>query len=170
MVYRDDAGRVADFHALRHTFITNLARGGVYPEVAQRLARHSTITLAMDRYPHTDMGELPSGLDALPDLLSKRPRRERQRATGTCDIAPNPLPLSSPQGLPTRGASKDPQAASCCTGASESDERHGHSNPAETGTCRTPVHRVASDNMDLSQQAAMGFEPMHNGFAIRPTP
>ena len=37
--YRDHHGRVADFHALRHTFITNLARGGVHPKVAQALAR-----------------------------------------------------------------------------------------------------------------------------------
>lgn len=26
--YRDGSGRVVDFHALRHTFITNLTRGG----------------------------------------------------------------------------------------------------------------------------------------------
>ena len=38
------------FHALRHTFITNLARSGVHPKTAQSLARHSTITLTMDRY------------------------------------------------------------------------------------------------------------------------
>jgi integrase len=29
ITYRDDAGLVADFHSLRHTFISNLARGGV---------------------------------------------------------------------------------------------------------------------------------------------
>ena len=43
--YRDDSGRFADFHALRHTFITNLATGGVHPKTAQTLARHSAITL-----------------------------------------------------------------------------------------------------------------------------
>jgi integrase len=48
--YRDDAGLVADFHALRHTFISNLAAGGIHPKTAQQLARHSTITLTMDRY------------------------------------------------------------------------------------------------------------------------
>lgn len=37
--YRDDSGRVADFHALRHTFISNLAAGGVHPKTAQALAR-----------------------------------------------------------------------------------------------------------------------------------
>ncbi len=56
--YGNDAGRVADFHALRHTFITNLVRGGVHPKVAQQLTRHSTITLTMDRYSHTIVADL----------------------------------------------------------------------------------------------------------------
>ena len=38
---RDDAGRVLDFPALRTTFGTNLARGGVALQLAQRLMRHS---------------------------------------------------------------------------------------------------------------------------------
>ena len=91
--YRDADGRVADFHALRHSFISSLARGGVHPKVAQQLARHSTITLTMDRYSHTVVGELASGLQALPDL-SARPDAERLRATGTADCLPNCLPLS----------------------------------------------------------------------------
>jgi hypothetical protein len=44
----DGSGRVVDFHALRHTFITRLARSGVAPAVAKSLARHSTIVLTMD--------------------------------------------------------------------------------------------------------------------------
>lgn len=52
LCYVDAAGRVADFHALRHTYITNLATAGVSPKTAQTLARHSTITLTMDRYTH----------------------------------------------------------------------------------------------------------------------
>ena len=31
IVYQDADGRFADFHALRHTFISNLPRGGVTP-------------------------------------------------------------------------------------------------------------------------------------------
>ena len=46
--YRDASDRAADFHALRHTFITRLARSGVAPAVANSLARHSTITLTMN--------------------------------------------------------------------------------------------------------------------------
>ena len=62
LAYRDDTGRVADFHSLRHTFITNLARGGVYRKLAQALARHSTITLTMDRYSHTVIGDRADAL------------------------------------------------------------------------------------------------------------
>ncbi len=81
IVYRDDSGRVADFHALRHTFISNLAQGGIHPKTAQQLARHSTITLTMDRYTHVHRGELANALDVLPDLEG----RDQQRATGTND-------------------------------------------------------------------------------------
>jgi hypothetical protein len=66
--YQDEAGLVADFHALRHTFITNLANGGVHPKIAQALARHSTITLTMDRYSHTLVEEQCTAVAALADL------------------------------------------------------------------------------------------------------
>ena len=81
--YRDHAGRVADFHSLRHTFITNLAAGGVHPKVAQSLARHSTITLTMDRYTHSYHGEQAAALDVLPDLSPSD--RKKSQATGTDD-------------------------------------------------------------------------------------
>ena len=65
---RDDAGRVVDFHALRHTFIINLAVGGVHPKKAQTLARHSTITLTMDRYTHQVAEDEREALAVLSDL------------------------------------------------------------------------------------------------------
>lgn len=33
----------------------------MHPKIAQQLARHSTITLTMDRYSHTVMGDLADG-------------------------------------------------------------------------------------------------------------
>ncbi len=96
LAYRDDAGRVADFHALRHTFISNLAAGGVHPKTAQALARHSTITLTMDRYSHVYRGELASALDVLPDLSA--PLTGRTAATGTHD---QPIRLAA--SLPPKG-------------------------------------------------------------------
>jgi integrase len=81
ILYRDDAGRVADFHSLRHTFITNLANAGVHPKTAQTLARHSTITLTMDNYSHTLREQEADALAVLPDLSPSG--RATARATGT---------------------------------------------------------------------------------------
>jgi len=66
--YRDSAGRVADFHCLRTTFVTNLVRGGVHMRVAQKLARHSTVTLTMDTYTRPEVLDDRAALDVLPDL------------------------------------------------------------------------------------------------------
>ena len=82
LTYRDEAGRVLDFHAFRHTFITNLARGGVHPKQAQDLARHSDINLTLSRYSHTVVADRAVALQALPDLTT-RPEQERQKPTGT---------------------------------------------------------------------------------------
>jgi integrase len=67
---RDASNRVVDFHALRHTFITRLARSGVTPAVAKSLARHSTITLTMDHYTHTLIEDERAALDRLPAIHS----------------------------------------------------------------------------------------------------
>ena len=64
--YEDDRDRVADFHALRHTFISNLARAGVPPPNAQALARHSTIELTMGVYTHISMNDLARDVESLP--------------------------------------------------------------------------------------------------------
>ena len=78
----DGSGRRADFHALRHTFISNLASGGVHPKVAQTLARHSDINLTMSRYTHTFQGDEMAALAALPDL---DPKVDRDKATNSSD-------------------------------------------------------------------------------------
>ncbi len=58
-----------DFHALRTSFITSLARSGVHPSVAQRLARHSTITLTMNTYTKIGTDELlREAVERLPDI------------------------------------------------------------------------------------------------------
>ena len=57
-----------DFHALRTSFITALALGGVHPKVAQTLARHSSIELTMQVYTRIGQTEQRAGLKALPRL------------------------------------------------------------------------------------------------------
>jgi integrase len=63
--YTDEAGRDVDFHALRHTFITNLALAQVHPAVAQKLARHSNIELTMKYYTHVLYKSEVEAIDAL---------------------------------------------------------------------------------------------------------
>ncbi len=84
IAYETDAG-IADFHSLRHTFISNLVAGGVHPKLAQQLARHSTITLTMDRYSHVGLLDMSSALESLPAITA--PESQTMRATGTTDDA-----------------------------------------------------------------------------------
>jgi hypothetical protein len=81
LCYRNEARQVADFHAFRHTFITNLVNGGVHPKMAQALARHQSIALTMERYSHVHRGELSKALSVLPPLVVPIPAVKA--ATGT---------------------------------------------------------------------------------------
>lgn len=65
--YKDEAGTYCDFHALRHTYISRLARAGVSPAVAKDLSRHSTITLTIDYYTHVK-DEQRAALTKLPPV------------------------------------------------------------------------------------------------------
>ena len=71
LAYQSHDGRFADFHANRHTFITNLARAGVSPKTAQTLARHSDIRLTMNVYTHTDLAEKAEAVSRLPGLWER---------------------------------------------------------------------------------------------------
>jgi integrase len=42
--YKDDQGRIADFHSLRHAFCTHLAEAGTPPHTLMKLARHADIS------------------------------------------------------------------------------------------------------------------------------
>ena len=75
-------GRVADFHGLRHTFVSNLANSGVHPKTAQTLARHSTIGLTMDRYTHVVVEDTVRAVAELPDLNAAMEAKPAT-ATGT---------------------------------------------------------------------------------------
>ncbi len=65
---------------LRHSFISNLARAGVHPRTAQSLARHSSITLTMDRYTHSLREHDRAALESLPKLEPHE--TQGARATG----------------------------------------------------------------------------------------
>ncbi|MDE2508728.1 MAG: tyrosine-type recombinase/integrase [Planctomycetota bacterium] len=79
--YRDDAGRVIDFHALRCQCATLADQAGASPRVVQRLMRHSSFDMT-NRYTRPRMLDLEGATNALPALSSDDPV-ETLKATGT---------------------------------------------------------------------------------------
>jgi len=143
---KDAADAVIDFHALRHTFISGLAQGGVHPKTAQDLARHSTISLTMDNYTHTVLESRSEALKALPDL--DVPIAEEVRATGT--DGENTLHRILPK-QPGFDRTKGDQSGRSKRGKmGRAGERRS---PANTGES---LHSQGSSQM----VGATGFEPM----------
>ncbi len=66
--YVDAHGLYADFHSLRHTFITHMMKSGINPKTAQSLARHSTIDLTMNVYTSLTMTDQAAALNTLPGV------------------------------------------------------------------------------------------------------
>lgn len=72
----DDRGRRANFHSLRMTFCTTLAR--VLPiQTVQRLMRHKSITMTTAIYLDLGIADLAEQMDALPRLFEAKPGIEK---------------------------------------------------------------------------------------------
>lgn len=86
LTYLDSEGRYADFHSLRHLCISRVVCSGASPKVAQELARHSTVTLTLERYAHTGVYDLAAAVDGLPSMLpAGKLQSQCLAATGTDD-------------------------------------------------------------------------------------
>jgi integrase len=84
-----DGPLYADFHSLRHSYLTLLGRGGVDLRTAQELAGHSTPILTA-RYSHRRLYDLAGAVEKLPSFLpSGKDGQEAEaiRATGTEGLA-----------------------------------------------------------------------------------
>jgi len=97
--YRDDAGRVFDFHALRCQCATLADAAGASPRVVQRLMRHSSLDMT-NRYTRPRMHDLEGAVDSLPSLRPEIPDREAGAANGTHG---RPISESFAHQLPTAG-------------------------------------------------------------------
>lgn len=75
--YRDEQGRVADFHSLRKYFATSLISGGANPKTAQTLMRHSTPILTMGVYAEADRSQVRTAVDNLALILPLNKRSDR---------------------------------------------------------------------------------------------
>ncbi len=118
----DSAGRVADFHGLRHTFISRVVASGASVKVAQELARHSTPTLTIGRYSHVRLHDLSEALEAVPGPTPGRDA-EALRATGTADVPPPQNSRHSPRETPQLAATGRDDDANAPRGGERSKPR-----------------------------------------------
>ena len=132
LAYCDEAGRFADFHSNRHTFITSLERIHISPRTAQSLARHSDIRLTMGVYTHIELHDQRAAIESLPGPPNQTPEADRHSAalgaTGTDDVeTANPVvPTMVPRGakIGANGlASKGGETATDCTDDRRRDTR-----------------------------------------------
>lgn len=70
ITFEDEQGRRADFHALRHTYGTMLAKAGVAPRLAMRLLRHADMKLTMNVYTDPRVFDLAGAVEKLPALAT----------------------------------------------------------------------------------------------------
>ncbi len=113
----------ADFHALRHSFVSALAAAGVGQKELQELARHSDPRLTLGLYTHTTTAQLAGAVGKLaipgavePNPLGNIPRQELEALVvgllavlGTIlEPSGNPLaPALAPPLAPREGTSGD---------------------------------------------------------------
>lgn len=65
---RDERGRTACVHSLRHTFATLMSRGGVAPRVAQAAMRHASVEMTLQTYTDPKLLDVGEALRVLPEL------------------------------------------------------------------------------------------------------
>jgi hypothetical protein len=165
LTYEDSDGRFADFHALRHTFLSRLGRSGASPKVMQKLARHSTVELTLGRYTHVNLHDLNAAVEALPPLQQPADIQGEPvslKATGTTDAGAS-IPLDSevdggvlPSGLPSRTAS-DCISVHFPAAVTSLDSAHLKM-PQRTKKARKPSVKAGS-RADSDEAEREGFEP-----------
>ena len=132
----DEAGRVVDFHSLRHTYAQLLVNGGVHPRVAQTMLRHRDIRTTMKVYVRDDLAAQIAALDVLPTfdggtevqhIVQHAGRETGQGSAGECD------------GTQTSGNRKS----------------------SRDGTWGSDMQQAAAGGDGLHLVAGAGFEPAH---------
>lgn len=105
--YVDSDGKVGDFHALRHTFVTRLLRAGVSPWVAQELARHTDLKLTTSRYADPRLFDTAAAVEllVLPDA-----RDSRNNVLSRTGTDPDTLPIPNSMGS-AMGSAHSPSSA-----------------------------------------------------------
>jgi len=166
--YRDASGRFADFHALRHSYVTALAKSNAPVKIVQTLARHSTPTLTLGVYSHIGLFDQTAALDALPDLSRPEPESEPSilAATGTDSIIPASQNLTAHlQRAGSADCRDDAQTVATPSSAPDSPpERARQENKAPAASCRQEPPTAKRRGWDSNPRTACTV----NGFQDRP--
>ena len=81
--YRNRNGQ-ADFHSLRHTYLSRLGCSGASVKIMQDLARHSTPELTISRYTHTNKQDLHQAVELMDqDIIQESDAKQGESLVAT---------------------------------------------------------------------------------------
>jgi integrase len=141
----DAEGRVIDFHALRHTFVTAVVNSGASPKECQTLARHADPSLTFKVYAHTRLHDLTRIVDALPDMSA--PVSNAVAKTGTDDATPKDRQRKRQH---SQHRDTPPDSAQCRTDASDALAYDDSKSFEDAGLC----HSVPDDSTEVQSGPA----------------
>jgi integrase len=173
LAFRDEVGRVFDFHSLRHQYVSNLAAAGVHPKIAQTLARHSTIALTLDRYTHVGLYDLSVSVNSLPAIPVEAPNAQAKllMATGTEDDgARSEVPTVVPRGAENGAvlpASATLRFAPDCTQSRGETRESNALTPRPGKTIRTDPRESTPACINGNGKGPSRIRTGAGGFAIR---
>ena len=156
-----DGPEYADFHALRHSFLTLGGRSGIDLRTLQELAGHSKPELAA-RYSHSRLFDLAGAMEMLPNLVPPMMSQVAEfplRTTGTDDVSGvvGVVPGVVKGGIPLHQSASLGDNQTVSSAGSDSQKPRKKSGPALEST---GPHRSASAR-------ATGFEPATTGATVR---
>ena len=146
-----DGPEHADFHALRHSFLTLGGRSGIDLRTLQELAGHSTPLLTA-RYMHVRLRDVAGAVDKMPNLVPSMPIPVEipLRMTGTDGDS------GVPRGVPTGGIRPHRNAPMCITGAFGGGSDNPHE-PLEMEGAGAEKNRLASSGIHSSEWSLPGL-------------
>jgi hypothetical protein len=117
-----DSATEFDFHSLRHSFVTQLVKGGASVKVCQTLARHADPKLTLNTYTHLTVHDVARGLEGLSHTIPTIGVLTGLTGTNgesgrTLEISSPGRPGTVPHGLSPLGESKTSHLT--CRGARE---------------------------------------------------
>ncbi len=102
VLYQTASG-VADFHALRAAFVSNLVASGASVKTCQTLARHSTPSLTIGVYAKASLHDIRGAVENLPDLTPAAPTPAEPLAMTGTDAVVTPISKDFGHHLATGG-------------------------------------------------------------------